>query len=113
MEIQAVSKSVRMSPRKVRLVAEAIKNLSVDQAQVALTLIRKRAAKPLRVTLASAVANAMNNAKLDRESLYIKKIDVLEGSAFKRFHPSTRGRVHPYKKRSTNITVVLGERGEK
>jgi large subunit ribosomal protein L22 len=61
-------------------------------------------------TLKSAVANAKNNAKLDEANLVIKAIEVSEGPAFKRFRPSTRGRVHPYKKRTSNITVILEDK---
>lgn len=110
MEIIAKSKSVRVSPRKVRLVADAIRNLSADSALKALTVINKRGGYVLEKTLSSAIANAVNNANVKKDALFIKSIDVTEGISFKRFHPSTRGRVHPYKKRGSNITIVLEER---
>lgn len=110
MKIQAISKNVRISPRKVRLVAEAVKPLSVSEALVALKVMRKRAGVSIAKTLESALANAVNNAKLDRGTLSIFDIEVNEGQAFKRFHASTRGRIHPYKKRSSHIRVVLEER---
>lgn len=107
MEVQAVSKSVRVSPRKVRLVADAIRGLSIEEALRVLQVSQKRAATPLMKTLQSAVANAVNNANLDRKDLTIGTIMVNGGQALKRFRPSTRGRIHPYKKRSSNITVVV------
>lgn len=110
MEVRAISKSIRISPRKVRLVADAIRNLSVDQAMYLLLTSQKRAARPIAKTLKSAVANALNNAQLDQNNLVIASIMVNEGQALKRFHPSTRGRIHPYKKRSSHITIVVKEK---
>jgi large subunit ribosomal protein L22 len=107
MEIKALSKSVRISPRKTRLIADAIRKMSVKDALNALSIIKQRAAVAINKTLKSAIANAKNNAKLDEEGLVIKALEVSEGPFLKRFRPSTRGRVHPYKKRTSNITVVL------
>ena len=113
MEIIAKSKSVRVAPRKVRLVADSIRNLSAEDALKTLSVINKRGAYVLGKTLKSAIANAVNNANAKKEALFIKSINVTEGISFKRFHPSTRGRVHPYKKRGSNITIVLEEKGVK
>ena len=101
---------IRTSTRKVRLVADAIRGLSLGEAQDALSVIQKRGAHDLDKALKTAVANAVNNSRLERNNLVIKNIDVNEGTALKRFHPSTRGRIHPYKKRSTNIRIVLEEK---
>ncbi len=109
MTIQATAKSVRISPRKVRLVADSIRNKSVNEAIILLSLVRKRGASVLLNTLKSAVANAVNNGKLSEDKLIIDKLEVHEGPFLKRFRPSTRGRVHPFKKRSSHITVVLKE----
>ncbi len=110
MQIQAISKSVRISPRKVRLVADAIRTMPIENALATLQTTQKRAAYALKKTLMSAVANATNNAKLDRANLIIARIDVSEGQALKRFHPSTRGRIHPYKKRSSHIRIILEDK---
>lgn len=107
MEVRAISKSVRMSPRKVRLVADSIRHLSLERAFEVLQGTQKRGAGPLLKTLQSAVANGVNNLNLDTKELKIKTIMVNEGQALKRFRPSTRGRIHPYKKRGSNIHVVL------
>ncbi len=107
MEVRAISKSVRVSPRKVRLMADGVRSMNIVKAYQVLDGAHKRAATPLLKTLKSAVANAVNNAKLDQNDLVIKTIMVNEGQAMKRFRPSTRGRIHPYKKRGSNITVVL------
>lgn len=103
---------IRTSTRKVRIVADAIRGLSVGQAQDALSVINKRGAHDLDKALKSAISNAVNNNQIQKSNLIIKSIDVNEGSSLKRFHPSTRGRVHPYKKRSSNIRIVLEEKSE-
>lgn len=113
MEVVAQVKSVRISPRKMRLVADSIRHMSVAGALETLTLLQKRAAKPLEKVMRSAIANAVNNAKMKTDALQIDRIEITEGQALKRFHPSTRGRVHPYKKRSSHVRVVLKEREEK
>jgi len=101
---------VRISTRKVRIVADAVRGLSIDQAQDALSVINKRGAHDLDKALKSAVANAVNNSKLEKNNLVIKTIDVNEGAFLKRYRPSTRGRVHPYKKRTSHIRIVLEEK---
>ena len=107
MEFTAVTKSVRMGPRKVRLIADAIrKQKSIVRSLTALTLIDKRASGPIAKTLESAIANAVNRGA-KKEALMLKSIEVMEGPAMKRFRPSTRGRVHPYKKRSSHIKITL------
>jgi len=113
MEVIAITRSVRISPRKVRLVADAVKALSVDEALNALQLMKKRGATYLSKTLKSAVANAVTNANLEKENLLIDRIEITEGQSLKRYHPSTRGRVHPYKKRSSHIRVVLKTKEKK
>ena len=113
MEVVAQSRSVRISPRKVRLVVDMIRSLPLEKALQTLRLTEKRAAYTLEKTMKSAVANAVNNAKLDVTKLVIKTIEVTDGQALKRFHPSTRGRIHPYKRRSSHIRIVLEERKEK
>lgn len=107
MKVQAISRNVKISPRKVRLVADSVRNLPLQEALNLLHILRKRAAIVIAKTMESAVANATNNAKLDKNNLQIANIEVADGQAIKRFHPSTRGRIHPYKKRSSHITVVL------
>ncbi len=107
MEVRAIAKSVRVSPRKVRLVADAVRNLSIEEALHVLETAEKRAALPIEKTLKSAIANAVTNAKLEKTQLTISSIQIAEGQPLKRFHPSTRGRIHPYKKRSSHITIVV------
>ena len=110
-EVKAITNNTRISPRKVRIVADAIRSKSLQDALDVLSVMRKRGGYVLEKTLRSAVANAKNNADLSEESLRIKSITITDGPFLKRFRPSTRGRVHPYKRRSSNIRIVL--EGEK
>ena len=110
-QVQALANSIRISPRKVRIVADMIRKMSLTDALDSLTVLRKRGGYELEKTLKSAISNAKNNSNLSEESLKIKSITVTDGPFLKRFRPSTRGRVHPYKRRSTNIRIVL--EGEK
>jgi large subunit ribosomal protein L22 len=110
MQVRAIAKSVKMSPRKVRLIADAIRSLSIEEALLVLDATQKRASAPIAKTLLSAVANAVANNNLDKDNLMIESVMVNEGQAMKRFHPSSRGRVHPYKKKSSHITIVLKEK---
>jgi large subunit ribosomal protein L22 len=110
MEVRAIAKNIRISPRKVRLIADAIRGKSVTEAENILYAAYKAAATPLTKVVKSAVANAINNAKLDKANLFIASIQVSQGQALKRFRPSTRGRIHPYKKRGSTVTVVVAEK---
>jgi large subunit ribosomal protein L22 len=107
MDIVAISRSVKMSPRKVRLVADGIRNLPLNKALNVLAMTQKRGATVLNTVFKSAIANALNNSKKSVESLKIKGIEVWDGPQIKRFHASTRGRVHPYIKRSSHIKITL------
>lgn len=110
MQVVTRINEVKTSTRKVRIVADAVRGLSIAQAQDALSVIDKRGAHHLDKALKSAIANAVNNSKLEKNNLVIKTIDVNEGAFLKRFRPSTRGRVHPYKKRTSNIRIVLEDK---
>jgi len=107
MDITAEAKHIRISPRKVRIVAAAVKHLAPTVALSQLALLPKRAAAPIAKVIESALANAVNNAKLPVENLAIKSITVSGGTALKRWRPVSRGRAHAYKKRASHIRVVV------
>lgn len=111
MEVTAQAKSVRVATRKVRLIADSIRNMSAKDAVGTLAVTKKHGAEVLLKTIKSAMANAVNNNKMSGDNLVIAKLVVNEGPFLKRFRPSTRGRVHPYKKRSSHVLVVLKEKG--
>ena len=110
MRITASVKEIRVSPRKVRLIADSIRSLSLSEAQDALSVIDKRGGYAMEKVLKSAIANAVNNKNLDRSNLYIADVNISEGQSLKRYRPSTRGRIHRYKKRSSSVRIVLEER---
>jgi len=105
----AKSSAVHVSTRKVRLVADSIRNMSAEQALNALSQIEKRGSVSLGKTLKSAIANAVSKG-LEKEKLFIKSLEVNQAPALKRYHPSTRGRIHPYKRKSSHIRIVLEEK---
>ena len=110
MEAKAVAKSLRIAPRKTRLVIDLIRGKSVVEADKILANINKEAARLSRKVLTSAVANAENNLGLDKEKLYVKEAYVNEGSTMKRMKFGSRGHVDPIKKRTSHITIVVGEK---
>jgi len=107
MEVIAKSKYVRMSPKKVRLVAAVVRNLPVNMAEVLLTKLNKKAARPLLLTLKQGKANAMKNFGLREETLVIKKLEIGKGPSYKRGRPVARGQMHPILKRTCHINLVL------
>lgn len=98
-----------MTPRKVRLVADLIKGLSINEAEAQLLTIRKRAAVPLLKLLRSAMANVKNNKKLSEERFFIETLKVDGGPMLKRFLPRARGMATPIQKKMSHVTMVLAE----
>lgn len=102
----------RQSPRKVRLVANAVKGKTVAQAEVELSYMPKRAADPIKKLIKSAVANAAQ-AGIDTTSLVVKNIEVNKGLVMKRFMPRAMGSAKPIRKKMSHVDVVLAEKAEK
>jgi len=100
---------LRISPRKVRLIADLIRKKTVQEAERILEFTVKKSATPLQKLLKSATATAENDFKLNKLNLYVSKILVNEGPTLKRWRPRARGRIHPIKKRTSHITLVLDE----
>ncbi len=98
----------RQSPRKVRLVAAAVKGKTVAQAEVALSYMPKRAADPIRKLIKSAAANASQTG-VDGSSLVIKSIEVNKGLVMKRYMPRAMGSAKPIRKKMSHVDVVLAE----
>lgn len=107
MDIRAEAKYIRMSPRKLRKVADAVKGEELEEIITNLRFIRKRAAKPLLKAINSAVANAQNNHEIERDELRLKSLEINEGPTFKRWRPVARGMAHPYEKKTSHIKIVL------
>ncbi len=113
MQIKAQLKRLRTSPRKVRLVADLIRGMDVEDAKSQLEFVSKKSSKQLLKLLNSAIANAQNNFNLDVSNLYISKIVVDEGPTLKRWRPRAMGRAASIRKRTSHITIVLDEREQK
>ena len=110
MESKAVAKYIRMSPQKVRLVADLIRGKKVQEARNVLLYTRKYAAGIVANVLKSAVANAAQNPNIDENILYVKEIFVDQGPSLKRWRARAQGRAAGIKKRSSHITVILDEK---
>lgn len=109
MEVKANLNNLRMSPSKVRLLADLVRGLPVDKALAQLKFANKRAAEPLAKLIESAVANGVNTYDLKRENLFVKEVRADEGFTLKRWMPKAHGRATVIRKRSTKLSLVLGE----
>ena len=109
MQVRAVSKYVRISAQKCRLVVDQIRAKPVAQALEILQFSPKKAAPLVRKTLESAIANAEHNEGADIDELWVSSASVDEGPRLKRWRPRARGRAGRIVKRSTHITVVVGD----
>jgi len=109
MEAKAILRSARISPQKARLVADQVRGLAVGRATNLLQFSDKKAAHLIRKVLLSAVANAENNLGADVDELKVSKIFVDEGAILKRMHARAKGRGSRISKRTSHITVVVGE----
>lgn len=105
--MKAILKQVRISPKKANLIAQLVRNHNAVEAINILKYTPKKGAAILKKVVESAVANAENNFKQNRETLVIKEIIVSDGPTYKRSIPISRGRVHPLLKRTSHITVKV------
>jgi large subunit ribosomal protein L22 len=111
--MQARLTNFRQAPRKVQLVATLLRGKSIEAAANQLASLPKKSSGPLQKLLASAVANAVNNQKADRDLLFIKDIQVNKGLVMKRFIPGAHGRAYPIRRMSSHIEIKLGEKAPK
>jgi large subunit ribosomal protein L22 len=102
----------RISPQKVRLVADQIRGLPVDKAINVLTFSNKKAAGIIKKVLESAIANAEHNDAADVDELRVSTITVDEGPTIKRWRPRARGRANQIFKRMSHVTIQVEEVGQ-
>ncbi len=107
MAVQAIAKDVRMSPRKVAVVAALVRGRTVADALTILEHTPRRSALPVLKVVASAKANAEHNHNLKPDTLRIIEISVSHGSRLQRFRPAAHGRANPFVRRSSHIRVVV------
>ena len=109
MEVQALTRYARMSPKKVREVARTIQGRKVSQAVDLLGLIPRKSARLIQKTLKSAIANAENNNNLSADNLTVKSAIVENGPVLKRFKAGARGTAMPRRKKMSHIRIVLSD----
>ena len=111
MEARAVSRYIRISPRKARLVADLIRGKSVEEALGILALTPKKASPILRKAVLSATANVRDKSDEDRRvkdsDVFIKEIRIEDGPTLKRIRPRAQGRAYRINKRTSHIKVVV------
>jgi large subunit ribosomal protein L22 len=110
--MKAFLKNYRQSPRKVRLVANLIKEKKAETALTELDFLAKRASLPVKKLLLSAIANA-KNLGIEKENLFVKELRVDKGVTLKRIMPAAMGSAHRINKRSSRLTLVLEEKEKK
>ena len=110
MEARAQLNYLRISPRKVGIVADLVRGKSVAQATAILMNTPKSASEPLLKLLKSAAANAENNHQMDPEKLYVAEIFATGGPILKRIRPRAQGRAFRINKRTSHVTIVVKER---
>lgn len=107
MAVKAIAKNVRISPRKVGVVASLVRGRSVADAVVILSNTPRRAAMPVKKVIESARANAEYNHNYKPDTLIITEISVTPGMKLKRYRPAAHGRALPFQRQSSHIRVVV------
>ncbi|HJP96193.1 MAG TPA: 50S ribosomal protein L22 [Candidatus Saccharimonadales bacterium] len=107
MSVKAIAKGVRMSPRKVGVVASLVRGRTVADALTILEHVPRRAATPVLKTIKSAQANADHNHGIKPDTLKITAITVTPGPRLKRYRPAAHGRALPFQRRTSHITVIV------
>ena len=109
MEVKAVTRLVRISPLKVRLVMDVVRGMPVAKALSTLDYMPQKAAREVARTIKSAAANAEHNFDLDRDTLVVKRIFADQGPVLKRLMPRARGMANRIRKPTTHITVIVDD----
>ena len=110
MQTQAVLRFIRLSPKKARFVADLVRGKKVDEAVNILKFSTNRAARIIKKVLDSAIANAENNQGADVDELKVTTITVDDGPRMKRIRPRAKGRADRILKRTSHITIIVGDR---
>jgi large subunit ribosomal protein L22 len=110
MQVTAQLNNLRISPRKVRLVAKVIKGMDANVAKYQLDHVVKKSSMPISKLLSSAISNARSNFNLAKDNLFIKDIIVNEGPKLKRFRPKGFGMASPIEKKTSHIRIILEEK---
>ena len=109
MQAKAVAKTVRIAPRKVRLVLDLIRGKEVGEAMSILQLTNKRSSPVVEKVIKSAVANAEHNYDMDVDHLIVSEAYADEGPTLKRFRPRAQGRATKINKHTSHVTIIVAE----
>jgi large subunit ribosomal protein L22 len=112
-EAQAVTRNIRVSPRKLNLVAALIRGRRAQDAVATLTFSKRRIAQTVKKTLESAIANAENNHSLDVDALVVSRAEVGRAVVMKRFHARGRGRSSRVEKWFSHLKIVVAEQEQR
>ena len=110
MEAKATARTVLIAPRKARLVVNLVRGKDVSDAMAILNNLNKKSARLTKKVLVSAVANAENNFKMDKNNLYVKEAYINDGPIMKRRRIGSRSHVDRHDKKTSHITIVVDER---
>ena len=111
-EAQAIVSNIRVSPRKLNLVAGLIRNMPAQEAVSTLTFSKRRIAQEVKKALESAIANAENNHQLDVDRLIVSRAEVGRSIVMRRFHARGRGRAARVEKWFSHLKIVVSERSQ-
>jgi large subunit ribosomal protein L22 len=109
MDVQALTRNARMSPKKVREVARTIQGRKATEALAYLALVPRKSARLLAKTLASAIANAENNNNLSADTLTVKRALVENGPVLKRFKAGAKGTAMPRRKKMSHLRIIVSD----
>lgn len=110
MEAKATARTVVIAPRKARLVVNLVRGKDIKDAMAILNNLNKKSARLTKKVLVSAVANAENNLKLDKNNLYVKEAYINDGPIMKRRRIGSRSHVDRHDKKTSHITIVVAEK---
>lgn len=110
METKATAKMIRIAPRKARLTIDLVRGKKVSDAAVILSNLNTRASRIITKVLTSATANAVNNLGMNDQDLIVKEAFINEGPTLKRMKAGSRSHVNPILKRTSHVTVVVGDK---
>lgn len=110
MEAKATARTVLIAPRKARLVVNLVRGKDVSDAMAILNNLNKKSARLTKKVLVSAVANAENNFKMDKNNLYVKEAYINDGPIMKRRRIGSRSHIDRHDKKTSHITIIVAER---
>lgn len=110
MEARATAKMIRIAPRKARLTIDLVRGKGISEASAILSNLNTKASRIITKVLTSATANAVNNLGIDEKTLFVKEAFINEGPTIKRMKAGARGQAKPIAKRTSHVTLIVGDK---